>query len=81
MPKGKTPSLIGSSLGRPAKKVSGKRCSCSRCRGDIIKNEACFDIPQPQKPHSSTRRFCLECFTNVLQKTRDDLEEMEKWNP
>lgn len=76
MPKGKTPSLIGSSLGRPTKAEAGKRCECSRCGGEIVKGEICFDVPQPTKPHSATRRFCRECFSGVLEQTRKDLSEL-----
>ena len=78
MPKGKTPSLIGSSLGKPAKATSGKRCECSRCHADIVKGEDCHDVPQPLKPHSATRRFCRACFENVLKQTKRDLAELEK---
>ena len=77
MPKGKTPSLIGSSLGRPRKETCGRETPCSRCRRGIVKGEACYDVPQPQKPHSSTRRFCAKCFENVLEKTKRDLAALE----
>lgn len=77
MPKGKTPSLIGSSLGRPSKETCGRETPCSRCKKPIQKGEACFDVPQPQKPHASTRRFCGDCFAGVLEQTRRDLGELE----
>lgn len=76
MPKGRTPSLIGSSLGRPTKETCGRRCPCSRCGNDIIKGEDCYDIPQPLKPHSATRRFCRACFEKVLEQTKRDLEKL-----
>ena len=77
MAKGKTPSLIGSSLGRPRKQTCGRETPCSRCRAGIVKGENCYDVPQPKKPHSSTRRFCAECFDGVLEQTRRDLEKLE----
>lgn len=77
MPKGKTPSLIGSSLGRPSKKTCGRETPCSRCHADIPKGEDCYDIPQPKKPHSATRRFCADCFAGVLEQTRRDLTKLE----
>lgn len=76
MPKGKTPSLIGSSLGKPAKATSGKKCECSRCHADIVKGEECYDVPQPLKPFSVKRRFCRGCFVNVLEQTKRDLAEI-----
>ena len=76
MAKGKTPSLIGSSLGRPAKKTCGRKTPCSRCGEDITKGADCYDVPQPTKPHSSTRRFCVPCFRGVLEQTGRDLEQL-----
>jgi hypothetical protein len=76
MPKGKTPSLIGSSLGRPDAVTAGKRCACSRCEAEITKGEKCYDVPQPSKPFSSRRRFCKICFDRVLAQTRQDLAEL-----
>jgi hypothetical protein len=77
MPKGKTPSLIGSSLGRPAAVSAGKLCACSRCKTNITKGEKCYDVPQPSQPFSNKRRFCKACFDNVLAQTRQDLAEIE----
>lgn len=77
MAKGKTPSLIGSSLGRPSKKTCGRETPCSRCHVGITKGEECYDVPQPKKPHSATRRFCVDCFAGVLEQTKSDLEKLE----
>ncbi len=76
MIRGRTPSLIGGSLGRPTKETCGRKTPCSRCGEGIVKGEVCYDVPQLQKPHSSTRRFCSKCFDEVLQKTRKDLEKL-----
>ena len=77
MPRGKTPSLIGSSLGRPDLATAGKRSPCSRCDADILMGQRCYDVPQPLKKFSSTRRFCTVCFKTVLEKTRQDLAALE----
>lgn len=77
LPKGPTPSLIGSSLGRPQAASAGKRCDCSRCGGAIAMGERCYDVPQPSQPFSSRRRFCTACFRKVLEKTRRDIAEIE----
>jgi len=76
MSKGKTPSLIGSSLGRPQRATAGKKCACSRCKDPITMGGVCFDVPQPSKPFSKTRRFCEPCLALVLAKTREDLDEL-----
>lgn len=77
MPKGKTPSLIGSSLGRPAKVKCGRAGPCSRCEGEISKGDDCYDVPQPLKPHSATRRFCGMCMQKVLEQSKADFQELE----
>ena len=77
VPRGKTPSLIGSSLGRPTPATAGKLCQCSRCGSDITKGEKCFDVQQPQKSFNATRRFCPECFQHVLEQTGRDLDALK----
>lgn len=78
MPKGKTPSLIGSSLGRPVAAAAGRACTCSRCKNAIAGGEKCYDVPQPLKPFSSTRRFCVVCFTNILEQSQRDLDDVSR---
>lgn len=39
--------------------------------------DRCFDVRQPSKPFSSTRRFCVTCFQQVLEQTKVDLAELE----
>jgi len=77
MPRGKTPSLIGGSLGRPVCTIAGRACSCSRCQTDIVKSEKCYDVPQPQKQFSNSRRFCVSCFKQVLKKSEEDLKALD----
>jgi hypothetical protein len=77
MPKGKTPSLIGSSLGRPRSAVAGRSSPCSRCEKYIAMGVKCYDVPQPQKKFASTRRFCASCFRDVLEQTKCDLAAAE----
>jgi hypothetical protein len=69
--------LIGSSLGRPREKTCGRETACSRCGDSIVRGEICYDVPQPTKPHSSTRRFCRVCFEEVLRQTKCDLSKLE----
>jgi len=78
MPRGKTPSLIGSSLGRPDRTTCGRSTPCSRCGEDIAKGVLCYDVPQPSKPFAYPRRFCATCFANVLEQTSRDLAELRQ---
>lgn len=77
MLRGKAPSLIGSSLGRPKSVMAGKLCACGRCKSSIRKGDQCFDVPQLARSFSNTRRFCSICFASVLQQTRSDLAQLE----
>jgi hypothetical protein len=71
------PSLINGSAGRPAVTVAGKKCECKGCDAEIVKGEKCFDIPNPRKAFSNSRRFCQACFKLVLAKTREDVAQFE----
>lgn len=77
-PKGKTPSLIGSSLGMVKTATANKKCGCSRCGRELLMGDPCFDVQQTNKPFNSTRRFCVTCFRNVLAQTKLDLTELER---
>jgi len=74
MSKNNIPSLINGSAGTPVAKVAGKLCKCKGCGGSIVKDEKCFDIPNPRKAFSNPRRFCSSCFKEVLIKTKTDIE-------
>jgi hypothetical protein len=76
-PKGKTPSLIGGSLGRPELVVAKGTCKCDRCKEKLSKGTVTFKVPQPGKTFNSPRRFCSGCFKLVLAKTREDLGALE----
>jgi len=80
-PKGKTPSLIGGSLGRPELVTAKGTCKCSRCKEKLAKGDVTFMVPQPGKTFSSPRRFCVGCFTSVLAKTREDLAALDTLLP
>lgn len=76
-PKGRTPSLIGGANGRPKHAVAKKLSKCSRCKDSIEMGGACFDLPKVGGAFSTTKRFCRECFQNVLKQTASDLEELQ----
>lgn len=74
-PRGKTPSLIGSSNGRPKKIIVIKRSECKRCHGSIEVGQDCFGIPSGS--FGSPKRYCKTCFDNILIQTQKDLEEIK----
>lgn len=77
-PKGKTPSLIGGKNGRPKCILVERKSECARCKDEISAGVECIAIPQNNGPFSSPKRFCKECFANILLKTSEDLEEIKK---
>ena len=38
----------------------------------------CYDVPQPLKTFSATRRFCADCFVQVVEQSRRDLDEVSQ---
>lgn len=77
MPKGKTPSLIGSSNGRPRKVAVERKSECNRCGCQILAGQECFGIPKAGS-FMSLKRYCRNCFDSILEQTRKDLEDVEK---
>jgi hypothetical protein len=76
-PKGKTPSLIGSSNGRPKKVQVERNSECYRCGCNIEPGQDCFGIPKIGSGFSSLKRYCKVCFQNILEQTQKDLEEVK----
>lgn len=77
MSSNKIPSLINGSAGRPKKALAGRKSPCKACGKDILKDESCYDIPNPTKSFNPSRRFCKSCFKQILQKTKDDVVALE----
>lgn len=77
-PKGKVPSLIGSTLGTPRRVYVKNKSKCKRCNGVIETGQNCAAIPQLGGGFQSLRRYCEECFKRILQKTQNDLDEFKK---
>lgn len=77
-PKGKTPSLIGSSNGRPERSIAQRKCKCARCNRELMKNDICFDIPKLGQAFTSSKRFCRICYEQVLEQTEKDLNQLKQ---
>ena len=76
-PRGKTPSLIGHSNGRPKRVEVKKRCKCNRCGCSIEAGQDCFGIPRQGSGFSVLKRYCKLWFNNILKQTHDDLKQAE----
>ena len=77
-PKGKTPSLIGSTNGRPRRVQVERKSVCNRCGCDIQAGQDCFGIPKIGSGFNSVKRYCKDCFNNILNQTLKDLDEIKK---
>jgi hypothetical protein len=76
-PKGKTPSLIGGSNGRPRRTDVQRLSHCYRCNDDIVAGTSCVEIPKLGAGFSGAKRVCGECYQLIIQKTAQDLEELQ----
>jgi ribosomal protein S27AE len=76
--RGKIPSLITGSSGRPNQVVAKRRRQCSRCSSDILLNEMCFEIPKVGGGFANKKTFCVNCFKEILGQTKKDIAELEK---
>ncbi len=73
MPKGKTPSLIGFSNGRPDRVDVLRKSECYRCGEDILPGSDCFDIPKKSAGFTKECRYCKGCYEKILAQTQEEL--------
>jgi hypothetical protein len=76
-PKGPTPSLIGSTNGRPRRTTVIRKSTCYRCHAELLAGHSCIEIPKLDGAYSTPKRVCDECFQGILRKTAVDLEEIK----
>ena len=74
--RGRTPSLITGSSGKPNIKVAGRKRDCKRCKKDIFKGETCIEVPKPGG-FGKPKTYCISCFKEVLYKTQEDLDKLK----
>lgn len=77
-PKGKTPSLLAQSTGKPVAHICQRRTTCKRCHNSIISGAKCFKIPKLNSGFSTPVIYCLDCFRLIIEQTKTDLLELEK---
>ena len=75
--RGKIPSLITGSNGKPSKVVCKRRRLCSRCSFEILLGESCFEIPKVGGGFSNKKTFCPDCFKEILEQTKKDMSILE----
>ena len=76
-PKGKTPTLLALSTGKPVVETAGRKSKCNRCKGDILSGEKFFRIPKKESGFTKNKKICLKCFRKILEKTKEDISILE----
>lgn len=77
-PRGPTPSLIGSTNGRPKRAIVKRLSQCYRCHCGLPMGTNCIEIPKLGQAYATPRRVCDECFRLIVRKTEEDLAEIRK---
>jgi hypothetical protein len=76
-PKGKTPSLLSISTGKPTVHTCGKLTPCDRCGEKVAKGHICFQIPKMKSGFTNRSIFCVGCTSAILVQTKADIESLE----
>lgn len=79
--KGKVPTLISGSSGAVKYVQAQRKRSCKRCDGDIISQQSCAEVSVPGGGFSKIETFCIPCFSEILNKTEEDLANLRKGIP
>lgn len=75
-PRGKTPSLLSKTNGKPCDETAKRTRKCCRCEGSIKKGSVFFIVPSTKAGFPYDKSFCLECFGNTLSQTEGELKEL-----
>lgn len=70
-PRGKCPSLISGSLGRPKFEVAMRKRTCKRCHSAITAGTKCVSIPVPGSMGDKT--YCCNCLLRIIERSQKDL--------
>lgn len=76
-PKGKIPSLLSQSTGKPSVHVCKRRASCTRCKAILHMAENCFTIPKVSTGYTRNSIFCLDCVRLIIDQTKKELLVIE----
>lgn len=72
--RGKTPSLISGSSGKPSIAEAKRKRECKRCNHHINMGEKLFEIPKLGGGFSNKKPYCISCFKEILDQTYKDLD-------
>ena len=75
-PRGRVPSLIGSTSGKPKRVLVQRQSKCYRCHAVLVKGQTCIEIPKPKEAFSTSKRVCDECYQEIWKRTFEDLDAL-----
>lgn len=73
--RGKWPSLVTGSRGRPKFEIVKRKRTCKRCGKSILAGAKCVSIPIAGSMGSKT--YCCSCLLRIIEQSRSDLDELE----
>jgi hypothetical protein len=76
-PRGKTPTLLSQSTGKPSVYLCKRKTKCSRCKEIINSGDDCFRIPKQVSGFTNKKTCCIVCFRLIINQTKDDLVDIE----
>lgn len=76
--RGKTPSLIGGSLGKPVIVQTKGASKCTRCKEAISAGTSCAKIPGLRGAFKSPKSYCVGCMRQIIDQTKVDIGKIEQ---
>jgi hypothetical protein len=78
--RGKIPSLISRSNGKPNLVTATRKRTCKRCQCLINAGQKLFEYPKSGNGFSNLQPVCLSCFKEIIDQTESDLLKIkENW--
>jgi len=74
--RGKTPSLISGSNGKPILVCAQRKRTCKRCECSIYSGSKLFEYPKSGNGFSNRQSICLSCFKEIIDQTESDLSKI-----
>ena len=75
--RGKTPTLISGSSGKPSVAEARRKRVCTRCNCNINMGEKLFEIPKVGVGFTAKKSVCKSCFIDILKQTQKDLDHLK----
>ena len=76
-PKGKTPSLLSCSTGKPVPYVCKRKSNCKRCDAEVHNGDICAQIPKSSGGFMVEKIHCLNCLEEMIKQTKIEISAIE----